>query len=231
MCFWVNNDSAKLALPASERPNNGPTLALPPGTASSNGDAGESQAQGLPQMVEEDRPRSMPVSQYCQPIVEEPMTPESSEADAEDCDIEDYPFSVEEVEEDSNMNLYIEEKSTGQIEQQVEIPNCCSTSDLSVTISESEPVQEMIMEDWGGLAMPSQTSHSQLNSEQDSSPNTAIKIVESEVDPESPSVTQSTAVLIPDAPSQELVLVNPENAHIPVPKLKNIGRLRTVHYV
>jgi hypothetical protein len=44
----------------------------------------------------------------------------------------------------------------------------------------------------------------------------------------------SSKVLVPDVtppPSQELVLLPPKAASIPVPKLKNIGRLRTVHYV
>jgi hypothetical protein len=48
------------------------------------------------------------------------------------------------------------------------------------------------------------------------------------------SSSSSSKVLVPDVtppPSQELVLLPPEAASIPVPKLKNIGRLQTVHYV
>ncbi|CAK9238588.1 unnamed protein product [Sphagnum troendelagicum] len=65
---------------------------------------------------------------------------------------------------------------------------------------------------------------------------TIITVVEMQVDSsetclQNPPASSSSQVIIPDAPSQELVLLPPEAASIPVPKLKNVGRLRTVHYV
>jgi len=246
--------SAKLALPASERPNNGPTLALPPGTE-----------QDAPQERVPEPPR--PVSQYCQPIVEEPMTPES-EADLEEFDIEDYPFSVEEVEDDTDMNICIQDPqapSTQLVQQSASIdnPNCSSIlsiTDSYVTLSEPERVPEpasdpvpTIMEDWGGLATSGNNSV-QLGVTSDESgccPTSVIKIVESvceevldsdsnvnnnsnlnENNNHSHPNNPSEVLIHPNsALSHEMVLVPPGAASLPVPKLKNVGRLRTVHYV
>jgi hypothetical protein len=62
--------------------------------------------------------------------------------------------------------------------------------------------------------------------------------MQSEQDLQNPSaVLQLSAadqVLVPDVvvlPSQELMLLPPEAASKPMPKLKNIGRLQTIHYV
>ncbi|CAK9237622.1 unnamed protein product [Sphagnum troendelagicum] len=65
---------------------------------------------------------------------------------------------------------------------------------------------------------------------------TIMTVVEMQVDSsetclQNPPASSSSQVIIPDALSQELVLLPPEAASIPVPKLKNVGRLRTVHYV
>lgn len=190
-------------------------MALPPGT-SSVGDSGKEGSN---------KQTSRAVSQYCEPIVEEPMTPES-EADVSDYDIEDYPFAVE-VEEE--LKMYIQDTNAGQVGQQVDIPNCCNVSNPSVTVTDSEPVQEVNMEDWGSLLLNSQTS--QFDLIQDNTQNTTITVVETEENLETSGVSQSTEVLVQNAPSQELVLLPPEAASILVPKLKNIGRLRTVHYV
>lgn len=213
------------------------------------------------------------------------MTPES-EADMEDFDIEDYPFTVEEVEDDTDMNICIQGQSSTdpqQLVQQSESinnPNCCSIlsiTDTYVTISEPEPVSEpisklasepvsrpvsevilapvseiilapvservqTIMEDWGGLATAGSNSvqlRNVDNGEQSggSCPESVIKIVESVceevVDLESNVDNPSSEVFIhPNtASSHEMVLVAPGAASLPVPKLKNVGRLRTVHYV
>ncbi|KAG0575771.1 hypothetical protein KC19_5G029900 [Ceratodon purpureus] len=220
--------SAKLALPASERPNNGPTLALPPG--------------------ENIQETSRLVSQYCQPIIEEPMTPES-EADIEDLDIEDYPFSVQELTEDNTYTFNncvqdqassTEHAATHVVLEQSETAHSfkwCSPS-VNVTVPDIEPVPEpaseslpepapktrVTVEDWGCLA----AVNSKMKANRGSSPNSVIEIVDSADDLDN---LENPNVLVANIASQEMVLVAPETASLPVPKLKNVGRLRTVHYV
>lgn len=187
------------------------------------------------------------MSQYCQPIIEEPMTPES-EVDIEELDIEDYPFSVQELIEDDTNTLDIcvqdqapstEQATIHVVYEQSEtahILKCCS-SPINVTIPDIEPAPEpvsevlsepvlesTILEDWGCLAAA--TSTSKVN--QGSSPNSVIEIVDSTDDLDN---LENPSVLVANSASQEMVLVAPETASLPVPKLKNVGRLRTVHYV
>ncbi|CAM6010506.1 unnamed protein product [Sphagnum balticum] len=145
--------SAKQALPAPEKPSTSPTLALPQGTNSMATEAAAAAAaaatEGLQSVVQSS---NVAGSQgCCEPIIEEPMTPESD--DVWDYDIEDYPLAVEL--EDDRLELYIDDKSN----------------------------------------------------------------------------TAGASSLLQQGNNTELVLLPPEAASIPVPKLKNIGRLRTVHYV
>ena len=189
--------SAKLALPAQEQSNNVPILALP---------AGEEKH------VESNRP----LSQYeCQPIIEEPMTP-VSEVDIEDLDIEDYPFTVEELIEEDKL---IETMYSNQ---------ACSPSQVLEPILESvlevfpDPAQESTIEEgWGGLATTSSMSKVMSSS-------SVIEVMEY---PDDLEHLESPSVLVPTSASQEMVLLTPGVASLPVPKLKNVGRLRTVHYV
>ena len=130
------------------------------------------------------------------------MTPES-EVDVEDLDIEDYPFSVQELIHEADQELTHEQSDV-----------------LSPMIHvEAEPAV-VLEEDWGCLKGGNQVSGR--------SPNSVIEIVDS---PDTSFETAPGCVLVANSASQEMVLVAPETASIPVPKLKNIGRLRTVHYV
>jgi hypothetical protein len=149
----------------------------------------------------------MCMSQFCQPIIEEP----ESEADMSDCDIEDYPFSVEEITHDSILELYTQE-SQGRREMHDD-PNRCCRLNLSTTLSESEVVQEMDMAD--------SETHAQDEA----------MVVDRGGERGNINVLTRAPVLFSDAPSREVVVLPPEAASIPVPKLKNIERLRTVHYV
>lgn len=171
----------------------------------------------------------MCMSQYCQPIIEEPMTPES-EADMTDCDIEDDPFSVEEVEVVSAIELYRPEIQGQQDMHQQNNPNrCCN---LSTTLSELENVHEMDMADSETLAQEeAQPKVVRFGASGGQSLESAQVVVDCEGEGGGFNVLTRAAVLFSDAPSQEVVLLPPEAASIPVPKLKNIERLRTVHYV
>jgi len=150
------------------------------------------------------------------------MTPES-EADMSEFDIEDYPFSVEEIAHETMMDLIIQEIQGRQEMQQLDnYSNCCKFN-LSTTLSEPEIVQEMDMADVETLA-PAQPKvvSSTLDSTQ--------MIVDNEELGNGCISTRATTS-INDAPSREVIILPPEAASIPVPKLKNIERLRTVHYV
>lgn len=177
------------------------------------------------------------------------MTPES-EVDMEDFDSEDYPFSIQELlEDDTSMCIHdqpsTEAATTHAVLQQCETIhnlNCCSPSiDMSISdtepilsseqvaepVSESllEPVQgSTIVEDWGSLAGPPSRS----NTNQGGYTNNVIEIVDTADDLET---SDNSRVLVANVGSQEMVLVAPDSACLPVPKLKNVGRLRTVHYV
>ncbi|CAK9276242.1 unnamed protein product [Sphagnum jensenii] len=94
--------SAKQALPAPEKPSTSPMLALPQGTNSMATEAAAAAAaaatEGLQSVVQSS---NVAGSQgCCEPIIEEPMTPESD--DVCDYDIEDYPLAVE-LEDDRNL--------------------------------------------------------------------------------------------------------------------------------
>lgn len=59
--------------------------------------------------------------------------------------------------------------------------------------------------------------------------NVEIPVLESEVCIEDD--VEEIIPLVAHAPSQELVLLRPEVASFPAPQLKNVQRLRTIHYV
>jgi hypothetical protein len=166
------------------------------------------------------------------------MTPES-EVDMEDLDIEDYPFSVQELIEDDAItwDACIQDQAPSTAQATAHLLNCCSPY-VNVTLPDTEPVPELvpeplseplsevlpgspIVEDWGGLAAAA--SVSRVNEG-----NTVIEIVDATDELEG---LGSASVLVPNAASQEMVVVAPGAASLPVPKLKNVGRLRTVHYV
>lgn len=184
------------------------TLALPPGSNEIPEAAGE---EGALSSAKAAQP-SMCISQYCQPIIEEPMTPES-EADMSEFDIEDYPFSVEEIAHETMMDLFIQEI---QGRQEVHHPDRSYKSN----ISESETVQEM---DVVELETPAHVPEV-VKSEH------MMVDCKEELKNELTNPTQAISLFI-DEPSKEVVLLPPEAAFLPVPKLKNIERLRTVHYV
>lgn len=153
------------------------------------------------------------------------MTPES-EADMSDFDIEDYPFSVEEIAHDSTMESYRQE-SQGRLEMHhhANYNRFCQLN-LSTTLSESEIVQEMDIE--GSETLAQEEAQPKVVS---LSLDSADMVVDCECKGGNVNVLTRATVLFSDAPSREVVILPPEAASIPVPKLKNIERLRTVHYV
>ncbi len=121
------------------------------------------------------------------------------------------------------------------------LPSPSVSSSASTTGSGPNTLQDL----GGNMSLPSSESAA-LTSQQIATDNlkpdhlpeetTIMTVVEMQVDSsemclQNPPASSSSQVVIPDAPSQELVLLPPEAASIPVPKLKNVGRLRTVHYV
>lgn len=143
------------------------------------------------------------------------MTPES-EADMSEFDIEDYPFSVEEIAHETMMDLFIQEI---QGRQEVHHPD----RTCKLNISESETVQEMDVVELETPAHVPEVVKPIPDSEH-------MMVDCEELKNEQPNSTQAISLFV-DEPSKEVVLLPPEAAFLPVPKLKNIERLRTVHYV
>jgi hypothetical protein len=253
-------NSAKQALPAPEKPSTSPMLALPEGTNSMATEAAAAAAaatEGLQSVVQSS---NVAGSQgCCEPIIEEPMTPESD--DVYDYDIEDYPLAVEL--EDDRQELYIDDKSNtagaSSLLQQgndsvqmtaysLSLPSPSSLfSTTASAITGSGLNNNTTLQDLGNSSSPSEPASTLTftgmdSSKQDLSPkSTIMTIVDVQLGTSETSLqnlptnsSTSSKVLVPDVtppPSQELVLLPLEAASIPVPKLKNIGRLRTVHYV
>lgn len=148
------------------------------------------------------------VSQYVsEPIVEEPTTPESDMDTQEVIDIEDLvPFRVEEVDH-----------------EEAEILSMCARMQRS-SIVEPEAAQKILMK--------ADPILQQVGNHSDSS---VIKMVDSnpveEVNAATRRPTRDVLAPASTVPSQEMVLVAPGAASRPIPKLKNVSRLRTVHYV
>ncbi len=252
-------NSARQALPAPEKASTNPTLlALPQGTTSTVTEAAGATEGDKSLLVQSTNVGSS--QDCCEPIIEEPMTPPEESDDVSEYDIEDYPLAIE-VEDNDRINLYIEEESkTGggasvQQQQQQEqeddnnnttpachrLPSPSVSSSASTTGSGPNTLQDL----GGNMSLPSSESAT-LTLQQIATDNlkpghlpgetTIMTVVEMQVDSsetclQNPPASSSSQVVIPDAPSQELVLLPPEAASIPVPKLKNVGRLRTVHYV
>jgi hypothetical protein len=248
--------SAKQALPAPEKPSTSPMLALPQGTNSMATEAAAA-TEGLQSVVQSS---NVAGSQgCCEPIIEEPMTPESD--DVWDYDIEDYPLAVEL--EDDRLELYIDDKSNtagaSSLLQQgndtvqmtaynLSLPSPSSLfSTTASAITGSGLNNNTTLQDLGNSSSPSEPASTLTftgmdSSKQDLSPkSTIMTIVDVQLGTSETSLqnlptnsSSSSKVLVPNVTppsSQELVLLPPEAASIPVPKLKNIGRLRTVHYV
>jgi hypothetical protein len=252
-------NSAKQALPAPEKPSTSPTLALPQGTNSMATEAAAAAAatEGLQSVVQSS---NVAGSQgCCEPIIEEPMTPESD--DVWDYDIEDYPLAVEL--EDDRLELYIDDKSntagassllqqgndpvqTTSYSHSLPSPSILFSTTPSATTG-SDLNNNMTLQDLGNSSLPSEPASTLTFTRTDSSKqdlstkSTIMTIVDVQLGTSETSLqnlptssSSSSKVLVPDVtppPSQELVLLPPEAASIPVPKLKNIGRLQTVHYV
>ncbi len=251
-------NSARQALPAPEKASANPTLlALPQGTTSTVTEAAGATEGDKSLLVQSTNVGSS--QDCCQPIIEEPMTPPEESDDVSEYDIEDYPLAIE-VEDNDRIDLYIEEESkTGggaSVQQQQQeqeddnnnttpachrLPSPSVSSSASTTGSGPNTLQDL----GGNMSLPLSESAA-LISQQIATDNpkpdhlleetTIMTVVEMQVDSsetclQNPPASSSSQVVIPDAPSQELVLLPPEAASIPVPKLKNVGRLRTVHYV
>lgn len=163
--------------------------------------------------------------QPCVPIIEEPTTPDTVIIDV-DRDIEDYPFHT-------RLDDFTESVQTYDVNKMIRIPECMGLLDLNVEPESPTP---------NNLSAPT------------------WNVTEEKIDPElhagQPSIgweleaIRSTDVIIEDlpdepvsqirvdglvpalTPSRELILLPPQVGNSsPVPQLKSIQRLRTVHYV
>jgi hypothetical protein len=234
--------SAKQALPTPEKEHDTcATLAWPQETSMASSMASR---EGLQVMVQSSNNMAAGSQDCCEPFVEEPMTPESDVVS--NYDIEDCPFVVEM--EDSRINSYVEDKphsGTFMLQSNTSPSVSITTPSMSVMVT------DMVLQDSKNLPLPIPEPAAALtfqmvanNLKQDDVQMSMIASREIDVqmqleqDLQNPSaVLQLSAAdqdLVPDVvvlPSQELMLLPPEAASKPRPKLKNIGHLQTIHYV
>jgi len=137
----------------------------------------------------------------CIPIIEEPNSPEYVP------DIEDIPFTVTFTDVDTDyvdlpdVNLEFQPSARGGNVMYVEL-NEASTQNLREESSMETPITGVGHESEGCIE----------------------DVVEE-------SIPQILGEEVAHPPSQELVLLPPEAASFPAPPLKNVQRLRTIHYV
>jgi hypothetical protein len=235
-------NSAKQALPTPEKEHDTcATLAWPQETSMASS---MSSREGLQVMVQSSNNMAAGSQNCCEPFVEEPMTPESDVVS--NYDIEDCPFVVEM--EDSRIDSYVEDKphsGTSMLQSNTSPSVSITTPSMAVMVA------DMVLQDSKNLPLPIPEPAAALtfqmvanNLKQDDVQMSMIASREIDVqmqleqDLQNPSaVLQLSAadqVLVPDVvvlSSQELMLLPPEAASKPMPKLKNIGRLQTIHYV
>lgn len=145
----------------------------------------------------------------CIPIIEEPNSPEYVH------DIEDAPFT------ENCTNVETSCVKLSDVDPDLE-PSLCPSDSLSMF---DKPMVYVDLNE-----TPTQDSEeSRLEKTTDNAVQKSEVSIEDVVDeaiPQSPLGEQ-----VAHLPSQELVLVPPEVASFPAPPLKNVQRLRTIHYV
>lgn len=173
------------------------------------------------------------IGKSCIPIIEEPRSPEPNPDSIPD--IEELPFNVEFDTIRRLLEIDSGSPSSGFSEVTGEL---CSFLDLKQTLLDlncepkpdtvvlppvdTEMLQPQVLE-MNMKKVPTAGNCTEVDLER-----TVVTVEDGEEEPASQGVTDEYTNHIP---SQELILVPPQPYLAPAPKLKNVQRLRTVHFV